>query len=66
MSRLLIVTGLILVIVGLAWPWLQHLGLGRLPGDIIVEREGFRFYFPLMTSILASLLLSLILWWLNR
>lgn len=66
MSRLLIVTGLILVIVGLAWPWLQHLGLGRLPGDIVVEREGFRFYFPLMTSILASLLLSLILWWLNR
>lgn len=66
MSRLLFVTGLILVIVGLAWPWLQHLGLGRLPGDIVVEREGFRFYFPLMTSILASLLLSLILWWLNR
>ena len=39
---------------------------GRLPGDIVVEREGFRFYFPVVTSILISLVLTLILWFINR
>lgn len=62
MSRILIVVGIMLVIVGVAWPLLQKLGLGRLPGDISVERDGFRFYFPITTSIIISLLLTLIFW----
>ncbi len=66
MARWLIVLGLVLVVAGLLWPWLARLGLGRLPGDIVVERENFRFYFPLTTSILISVLLSLLLWFLNR
>lgn len=65
-SRFLITLGILLVLAGLAWPLLQKLGFGRLPGDIIIEREGFRFYFPIVTSILVSLALTLIIWLLNR
>lgn len=61
MARWLIILGVVLILAGLLWPWLTRLGLGRLPGDIVIERDGFRFYFPLTTSILISLVLSLIL-----
>ena len=63
MQRLLIVLGVVLVLAGLAWPWLSKLPWGRLPGDLSVEREGFSFYFPLMTSIVISIVVSLLLWW---
>lgn len=66
MSRLLIVLGLVLVALGLLWPWLDRLGLGRLPGDIVIEREGLNVYIPLTTSLLVSAALSLLFWWLNR
>lgn len=66
MQRALIVIGVLLVVVGLAWPWLSKLGLFRLPGDIVIERENFRFYFPITSMILLSLLLSLILWLFRR
>ncbi len=62
MSRVLIVVGVILIIIGVAWPLLQKIGLGRLPGDVSIERDGFRFYFPITTSIIISLLLTLIFW----
>lgn len=62
MSRVLIVVGIILIVMGVAWPLLQKLGLGRLPGDISIERDGFRFYLPITTSIIISLLLTLIFW----
>jgi hypothetical protein len=65
-GRLLILLGLVLVAVGLLWPLLTKLGLGRLPGDIVIERESFRLYIPLATSILISLVLSLLLWLFNR
>jgi len=55
-----------LLIAGLAWPWLSRLPLGRLPGDIIIEGENFRLYFPITTGLLVSLALSLLLWWLSR
>ncbi|MEW8374735.1 MAG: DUF2905 domain-containing protein [Candidatus Thiodiazotropha sp.] len=51
---------------GLAWPWLGKLPIGRLPGDIVVERENFRFYLPLTSMLLASLLISVILWLFRR
>lgn len=66
MSRFLITFGVILVAVGLLWPWIQKLGLGHLPGDIVIERENFRIYIPVATSLLVSIVLSLLLWWLNR
>jgi hypothetical protein len=62
MTRILVTLGIILVIVGVAWPWLAKLGLGRLPGDIVIERENFRFYFPLATMIIVSVVLSLLFW----
>ena len=62
----LIVLGAALIALGVAWPWLSKLGLGRLPGDIYVEREGFSFYFPITTTIIVSLVLSLILWLTRR
>ena len=61
MQRLLITLGLLLLALGLLWPWLGRLGLGHLPGDIRIERPGFTFYFPLGTSILISLILSVII-----
>jgi ribose/xylose/arabinose/galactoside ABC-type transport system permease subunit len=64
--RLLLTLGVVLVALGLLWPVVQKLGLGRLPGDIVVEREHFRFYFPLATSILVSVVLTLVLWLLRR
>jgi len=66
MQRTLIALGVILLVIGLTWPWLSRLPLGRLPGDIVIDRPSFRFYFPLTTMILASLVLSLILWLFRR
>jgi ribose/xylose/arabinose/galactoside ABC-type transport system permease subunit len=66
MPRLLITLGILLVVLGLLWPWLSKLGLGRLPGDIVVEGEKGRFYFPLMTSLIVSLVLSLLFWLFRR
>jgi len=62
----LVILGVALVVLGLAWPWIEKLGLGRLPGDFRFEREGFSFYFPLTTSIIVSLVASLLIWWLRR
>ncbi|HEX9301191.1 MAG TPA: DUF2905 domain-containing protein [Casimicrobiaceae bacterium] len=66
MARFLIILGVILVIAGIAWPLLGKLGLGRLPGDIHVEREGFSFYFPLTTGLIISAVISLVLWLLRK
>ena len=66
MARWLIVAGVVLIVLGLAWPLLSKLGLGRLPGDIRIEREGFSFYFPLTTGLIISVVLSLILWLLRK
>jgi hypothetical protein len=61
-QRLLIVLGAILLAAGLLWPWLGHLGLGRLPGDIAVERPHFRLYFPWVTCLVVSVVLTLLIW----
>ena len=66
MPKVLILLGIVLVAVGLAWLLGERLGLGRLPGDIVIEREGLRIYLPLMTSLIISLVLSLVLWFLSR
>jgi len=66
MRRFLIVLGVVFLAAGLLWPWLAKLGLGRLPGDIRIERDGFFFYFPLATSIVISIVLSIIVWLLRK
>jgi hypothetical protein len=66
MRTWLITLGIVLVVAGLLWPLFQKIGLGRLPGDFIIERGNLRLYLPLGTSILISLVLSLLFWLLNR
>jgi hypothetical protein len=65
-SRTLIILGLVLVAAGLLWPILGKIGLGRLPGDIAIERDGFHLYSPIVTSILISAVLSLLVWFFRR
>jgi uncharacterized membrane protein len=62
MQKLLIIGGICLVIAGLAWPFLSRLGLGRLPGDIVIETQGGGFYFPIVTCIIVSVVVSLVFW----
>jgi len=66
MSKFLILLGVILILLGLLWSFLGKLGLGRLPGDILIERDNVRIYIPITTSILVSLVLSFLFWLFNR
>ncbi len=66
MQRTLIVIGVVVLLVGLLWPWVSQLPLGRLPGDIVVKKPNFRFYFPITTMILLSIVLSALLWFFRR
>jgi hypothetical protein len=66
MGKVLIFLGLALVVLGLVWLAGERLGLGRLPGDIVIERDGLRIYIPLMTSLIVSVGLSLLLWLFSR
>lgn len=66
MQKFLVILGLLIALAGLAWPVLRKLPLGRLPGDIVIDRPGFRFFFPLATMIVVSLVLSLLLWLFRR
>ena len=62
-AKVLVSIGVLLIVVGILWSvGSKYLGLGKLPGDIVIERENVRFFFPLATSIIISVLLSLILW----
>ncbi len=65
-AKFLIIAGLVMVGLGLLWMVGERFGLGRLPGDIVVERGNFRFYFPLATSLVLSVVVSLLLWFFNR
>ena len=66
MQRALIIIGATLIVIGVAWPWIARLGLGRLPGDIRIETESGGFYFPIVTCLIISVVLSLVLWLLRR
>jgi hypothetical protein len=65
-QRALIIAGIVLLVIGLGWPWLSKLPLGRLPGDLRFERDGFGLYVPLASGLLISAVVSLILWWLRK
>jgi hypothetical protein len=66
MPKLLIGAGVVLILVGLAWLVGERFGLGRLPGDIVIERGNFRLYFLIATSLIVSVVLSLVFWLFNR
>lgn len=65
-QRTLITVGLLIAILGLLWPWIARLGLGRLPGDLVIDRPGFKLFAPFTTLIVVSVILSLIVWLLRR
>lgn len=66
MPRFLVTLGLVLVALGLAWPWMRRIGLGRLPGDIVIKGDHGSFYFPIVTCLIISAVLSLIFWLTGR
>ncbi|CCE99448.1 DUF2905 domain-containing protein [Sinorhizobium fredii] len=66
MSRILIIIGLIIVAVGVFWPWLARIGFGRLPGDIMIVRDNFTIYIPITSGVVLSVLLTVVLWLANR
>lgn len=66
LQKLLIIVGAVILAAGLLWPWLSRLGLGRLPGDIVVDRPGFSFAFPIVTCIVVSVVLTLLMWLFRR
>jgi hypothetical protein len=65
-QRFLIGLGLVILIAGIAWPILSRIGLGRLPGDMMFQRDGITFYFPVVTSIIISIMLTVLLWLFSR
>jgi hypothetical protein len=58
--------GLAILVLGLLWPYLSRIGLGRLPGDIVIERDGGAFYFPIVTCLLLSIIASVLFWVFGR
>jgi Protein of unknown function (DUF2905) len=66
MQRTVIFIGLAIVVIGLGWPWLSKLPLGRLPGDFVIDKPGLKVFFPLTTMLLVSGTISLIAWLFRR
>jgi hypothetical protein len=66
MQRFLIGLGLVILLAGIAWPVLSRIGIGRLPGDIFIQRGNSSFYFPIVTCIVLSVVLSVLMWLFNR
>ena len=66
MQRTLITIGLLIALLGLLWPWITKLGLGRLPGDLRIDKPGFTLFAPFTTMLIVSVVLSLVIWLLRR
>ena len=66
MQKTLIAIGIAILVIGLLWPWLSRLPLGRLPGDIIINRPNLKIYIPITTMVLISVIISVILWLLRK
>jgi hypothetical protein len=66
MQKTLIVIGIAILLLGLLWPWLGKIPLGRLPGDIIINRPNLKVYIPITTMVLISVIISVILWILHK
>ena len=66
MNRLLLALGTVFIVAGLLWPWLKRVPLFHLPGDVVIDRPGFKFMFPITTMLIVSAVLSLLTWLLRR
>ena len=66
MNRLLVLLGGFLLLAGIAWPWIRRLPLFRLPGDVIIDRPAFKFFFPITTMLLISAVISVVAWLLRK
>jgi hypothetical protein len=66
MNRFLIVVGTAFIIAGLFWPWVKQVPLFHLPGDVVIDRPGFKFMFPLTTMLIVSVVLSVAAWLMRR
>jgi hypothetical protein len=66
MQKVLIAVGILVLAIGLLWPWISKLPMGRLPGDIIIDKPGLKIYIPITTMILVSVIVSVILWLLRK
>lgn len=65
-QKYLLLIGAIIILVGLFWPWLSKLPIGKLPGDIIINKPGFKLYIPITTMLIVSIIISLMLWILKK
>ncbi len=66
MQRVLIIAGALLLLTGILWPWVSGIPLGRLPGDLIIDRPGLKIYVPITTMLVLSAVLSAVLWLIRR
>lgn len=66
MRSLIIMLGIVLILVGILWPWLIKSGLGSLPGDIYIKRDNYSFYFPIVTCLIVSVIITIILWLIKK
>ena len=65
-QKILIAAGILILIIGFLWPWIVKLPFGKLPGDIVVDKPNFKFFFPITSMILVSVIISLIIWLIKR
>ena len=65
-QKLLIIVGLLFIVIGLLYPFFRDIGFGRLPGDIVIKKENSSLYFPIVTCIVVSVVISLILIFLKK
>jgi hypothetical protein len=66
MNRFLIAVGTVFIVAGLLWPWVKRVPLFHLPGDIVIDRPGFKFMFPITTMLIVSMVLSVVAWLIRR
>lgn len=66
MQKILIILGILVLAIGILWPWISKLPIGRLPGDIVIDKPGLKVYIPITTMILVSVIVSVILWLLRK
>lgn len=65
-QKILIIAGIVLIIVGILFPWISKFPFGKLPGDIIIDKPNFKMYIPITTMLLLSALISLIFWLIKK
>lgn len=65
-QKILIAAGILIITIGFMWPWIAKMPFGKLPGDIVVDKPGFKFFFPITSMVILSLVLSLIIWLIKK